>query len=90
MSELAQFTTTSPIIDSHRDKHGVPVDYKAATALGTVLRASESRRKPYGVDTPTKLTTRFQPEMTDEQAPEIIIEYEALRGCTCSSSPLFP
>ena len=29
------------------DQHGAPIDYKAASVLGTVLRASESRRRLY-------------------------------------------
>lgn len=54
------------------DDKGVPVDYKAAAALTTVLRASESRRKLWGVDAPTKIeatTTRVElPGPEDEAA----------------------
>lgn len=54
------------------DKDRVPVDYKAAAALTTVLRASESRRKLWGVDAPTKIeatTTRVElPGPEDEAA----------------------
>ena len=65
------------------DKHGVPVDYKAANAL--VLRASESRRKLYGVDAPAKMTTTFEPLMTDEEAKRILAELDELDGCTCGA-----
>ena len=42
-------------IAGRADKDGTPVSYKAAAALTTVLRASESRRKLWGVDAPTKI-----------------------------------
>ena len=58
------------------DQHGAPIDYKAATALGTVLRASESRRRLYGVDAPTKLTASFAAQMTEEQALAILADYD--------------
>ena len=58
------------------DRHGAPIDYKAATALGTVLRASESRRRLYGVDAPTKVTASFAAQMTEEQALAILADYD--------------
>ena len=61
------------------DKHGLPVGYKAANALGTVLRASESRRRLYGVDAPTRIGTTFVPEMTEEEATAILAEHEMTR-----------
>jgi orotate phosphoribosyltransferase-like protein len=59
------------------DKHGAPIDFKAASALGTVLRASESRRRLYGVDAPTKLTASFAAQMTEEEALAILTGYDA-------------
>jgi orotate phosphoribosyltransferase-like protein len=58
------------------DKHGAPIDFKAASALGTVLRASESRRRLYGVDAPTKLTASFAAQMTEEEALAILAGYD--------------
>jgi orotate phosphoribosyltransferase-like protein len=58
------------------DKHGAPIDFKAASALGTVLRASESRRRLYGVDAPTKLTASFAAQMTEEEALAILTDYD--------------
>jgi len=56
------------------DKDGVPVDHKAAAALTAVLRASESRRRLWGVDAPTRIeatTTRVElPD--DDEAAEIL------------------
>ena len=57
------------------DQHGAPIDFKAASALGTVLRASESRRRLYGVDAPTKVTASFAAQMTEEQALAILADY---------------
>ena len=57
------------------DKHGAPIDFKAASALGTVLRASESRRRLYGVDAPTKVTASFAAQMTEEEALAILADY---------------
>ena len=57
------------------DRHGAPIDYKAATALGTVLRASESRRRLYGVDAPTKVAASFAAQMTEEEALAILADY---------------
>ena len=74
-------------VTGRNDKHGVPIDYKAANALGVVLRASESRRKLYGVDAPAKMTTTFVPEMTDEEAERILAEFDSMRGCTCGAFP---
>ena len=48
-----------------------------------VLRASESRRKLYGLDAPAKLTTTFEPLTTDEEAERILAEFDELYGCTC-------
>jgi hypothetical protein len=58
------------------DKHGAPIGFKAASALGTVLRASESRRRLYGVDAPTKLTALFAAQMTEEEALAILTDYD--------------
>ena len=62
------------------DKDQTPVSYKAAAALTTVLRASESRRKLWGVDAPTKIeatTTRVElPD--DDQAAEILAKLPPL------------
>jgi hypothetical protein len=66
-------------VAGQRDKHGVPIDHKGVAALGTALRASESRRRLYGVDSPAKITTTWQPEMTDEEASAILEEL----GCDC-------
>ena len=57
------------------DKDGIPIDYKAAQALATVLRASESRRKLYGVDAPTKIQTSSVEPLSDEAALAIIAEF---------------
>ena len=58
------------------DQHGAPIDFKAASALGTVLRASESRRRLYGVDAPTKVTASFAAPMTEEEALAILADYD--------------
>ena len=53
------------------DKDGTPVDYKAAAALTAMLRASESRRKLWGVDAPTQIeatTTRVELPSADDEA----------------------
>ncbi len=58
-------------VTGRNDKHGVPIDYKAANALGCCVRASESRRKLYGVDAPTRIeatTTRIELPDADEEA----------------------
>ena len=58
-------------IAGRADKDGTPVSYKAANALATVLRASESRRKLYGVDAPTKIeatTTRIELPSPEDEA----------------------
>ena len=61
------------------DKHGVPIDHKAVAALGTVVRASESRRRLYGVDIrPSAVPPPFD-TMTNEEAAAILAE----SGCTC-------
>jgi hypothetical protein len=41
-----------------------------------VLRASESRRRLYGVDAPTKLTALFAAQMTEEEALAILTDYD--------------
>jgi transcriptional regulator len=70
-------------VSGQTDKHGVPIDHKAATALGTALRASESRRRLYGVDIRTPIMPqKFVPEMTDEEADAILAEL----GCTCGDA----
>jgi hypothetical protein len=71
--------TSADAVAGQTDKHGVPIDHKGVAALGTVLRASESRRRLYGVDAPAHITTTWQPEMTDEEAAAILAE----SGCTC-------
>jgi hypothetical protein len=58
------------------DKHGAPIGFKAASALRTVLRASESRRRLYGADAPTKLTALFAAQMTEEEALAILTDYD--------------
>ena len=63
-------------VAGRQDQHGAPIDFKAASALGTVLRASESRRRLYGVDAPTKLTASFAAQMTEEQALAILAGYD--------------
>tara|TARA_B110000459_G_scaffold169881_1_gene189755 strand:- start:170 stop:427 length:258 start_codon:yes stop_codon:yes gene_type:complete len=40
-----------------------------------VLRASESRRRLYGVDAPTKVTASFAAQMTEEEALAILADY---------------
>lgn len=59
-------------VTGQHDRHGTLIDHKAANALAVVLRASESRRRLYGVDSPTRITTTFAPEMTDEEAALIL------------------
>ena len=66
-------------VSGQTDKHGVPIDHKAVTALGTALRASESRRRLYGVDIRTPVTPPPFETMTDEEADAIL----AGLGCTC-------
>ena len=51
-------------VAGRQDQHGAPIDFKAASALGTVLRASETRRRLYGVDAPAKVTASFAAQMT--------------------------
>ena len=63
-------------VAGRQDQHGAPIDYKAASALGTVLRASESRRRLYGVDAPTKVTASFAAPMTEEEALAILADYD--------------
>lgn len=59
------------------DRHGTPLDYKAANALGVVLRASESRRKLYGADAPTRITTAMvHDHMTEDEAAAILAELD--------------
>lgn len=61
-------------IAAHSDQFGVPVGHKAAAALQTVLRASESRRKLWGVDAPTRIeatTTRIELPSDEEAAARL-------------------
>jgi hypothetical protein len=59
--------------DSYDDKRN-PTYYKAAQALATVLRASESRRKLYGVDAPIKVQTTTTNVMSDDEAARVLRE----------------
>jgi transcriptional regulator len=66
-------------VTGQTDRHGVPIDYRAATALGVVVRASESRRRLYGADAPAKVhATTFVPLMSDEEAARILAELDEL------------